>query len=123
MQEVVQVLLERLGYRVILAASGGDALSLFDADPSAIHLVLADIVLPGGMNGLEVVRSIRAVRPNMPICYMTAYEKAIAQLDESGEKERCLRKPFPLEQLARMVRSALDEASPHAGAANGDPSK
>jgi CheY-like chemotaxis protein len=115
MQELVREFLEDLGYKLVFAVSGLDALSLFDADPAAIQLVLTDVILPGGMSGLEAVDAIRAVRPNMPACYMTAYERAIAQIEQRGEADRCLRKPFSIERLSELVRSTIDGASPGRG--------
>lgn len=111
MREMLEVLLGQLGYQVKVAANGADAVALFKANPTGTHLLLADIMLPGEMNGLQVAKTFRQIRPNIPICYMTGHTRAIAMLEKCEEAGQWLHKPFQIERLAAVVRTALDEAS------------
>ncbi|MDD2708597.1 MAG: response regulator [Verrucomicrobiae bacterium] len=110
-QRVLDDFLRRLGYTVVLTSSGEEALEKFKKDPAAIHLLLADIMLPDGMNGLEVAKAFRQIRPNIPICYMTGYDRAVVMLEKCEEAGEWLHKPFRIEKLAARVRASLDQ--PH----------
>jgi DNA-binding NtrC family response regulator len=110
LQTMLQDILTQLGYQVIPTSNGEEALSKFKAEPAKVDLLLADIILPGEMNGLQVAKAFRKIRPKLPICYMTGHTKAIAMLEKCEEAGQWLHKPFRLERLATVIRTALDEA-------------
>jgi DNA-binding NtrC family response regulator len=62
--------LSEAGFEVIEAETAEEALAALEANPG-ILLMLTDIQLPGSVNGLELVRSVRARMPEMPVIYMT----------------------------------------------------
>jgi CheY-like chemotaxis protein len=100
--------LRQLGYRIMEAGSGPDALELSASHEGTIDLVLTDIIMPG-MNGLVLADRIRPERPLARILYMTAYAGNV--LEERGvasEGLDCLQKPFRPSELARKVREVLD---------------
>jgi PAS domain S-box-containing protein len=103
--------LSQLGYRVINVATGEEALAGF-ADLGRVDLVLSDIVLPGGLSGLDVEEAIRKQHPDVRFVFMSGYAQ-----DEIARKGPrwgrglpdldILRKPFQLTDLADRVIEAL----------------
>lgn len=97
-----------LGYRVNGAANAAEALALLRDDPD-IALLLSDIVLPGGTDGVEAARSAVEIRPNLKVIFMTGHtdHTELPALGRSGAA-RLLRKPFANQDLAEAIRHALD---------------
>jgi PAS domain S-box-containing protein len=103
-------LLAGLGYHVLKAGDGKTALELLQREP-AIALLFTDVVLPGGMNGPELARNAHQLAPNIKVLYTSGYTgNAIQQLDALGSDVSLLSKPYRIEELARKVRNALDDA-------------
>ncbi|MBN1658098.1 MAG: PAS domain S-box protein [Anaerolineae bacterium] len=97
-----------LGYQVLTAGDGVEALQVAEAHPGLIHLLLTDVVLPG-MNGRELADRLRSGRPEMRVLYTSGYaDSAIVQHGVLAEGMHFVSKPFELEALARQVREALD---------------
>jgi PAS domain S-box-containing protein len=100
-------MLERLGYRVYLAEDGPSALSQLD-DHADIALLFTDIVLPNGMNGVELSKIVRRLRPELPVLYTSGYtENAVIHHGRLDPGVQLLEKPFTRAALARQVRQAL----------------
>ena len=59
--------LQEIGYQAVEARDGRAALALIEQDPG-IELVLSDVVMPGGMSGLELARELRMLRPGYRLC-------------------------------------------------------
>ena len=103
--------LEARGYRVLVAADGVEALSVADAYPDPIHLLLTDIVMPHG-NGVSLSRTLVAKRRDMTVLYMSGYRADTLQLiAEVIAPGRMLQKPFTVETLVERVRAVLDEVT------------
>jgi PAS domain S-box-containing protein len=100
--------LESLGYRVLEAADGSEAIerSLEYAGP--IHLVLTDLQMPG-IRGDLAVKQIRAHRSTIKAIFMSGYA------DQDVAEESILYKPFELPELGRRLRSVLGRTSPKDG--------
>jgi PAS domain S-box-containing protein len=106
--------LERAGFSVVPAADGAEALRAFDADATAVDLVLTDIVMPG-MSGIELVRELRLRRPGLRVLLMSGYTE-----DSVGHGQgrlELLAKPFTEDQLISGVRASLARAGDDADAA------
>ena len=71
--ELVKLYLNRDGYRVLTAHDGVEALRLARQYEGEIHLLVADVVLPGGMSGQEVAEQLSKDRPNLKVLYISAY--------------------------------------------------
>ncbi len=114
LRELGQELLEDLGYAVLAAASGPEALALAAGTGRPIDLLLTDVVMPG-MNGHELAERLREARPGLPVLYASGYTAdAIAQHGVLAPGLDLIEKPFTAAALAARVRAALDRraASP-----------
>jgi CheY-like chemotaxis protein len=72
-----KVLLERAGYRVLIAADGASGLELFAAQP--VDVVVLDYAMPG-MHGGQVARKMRQIKPEVPILLLSAYVNLPAEV-------------------------------------------
>lgn len=102
-------LLERQGYTVLAANDGEGAVELLAAYAGALHLVIADIVMPG-LTGRALLERLAAGRPPFKVLFMSGYPD-YAPVGESVREAGVafLEKPFPLEEFTRTVRGVLDD--------------
>lgn len=105
-REVVAEMLTGAGYRVSAFAQAADALGRIDADPS-VAMLITDLGLPD-LDGEEVARRARQMRPGLPVLFITGYNEA-GRLD--GERWQ-LRKPFGEAELLEAAAKALLHAAP-----------
>ena len=97
-----------LGYQVMLATDGEQAVADFRANRDRIGLAVLDVVLPK-LSGHEVYARIRELRPDIPVIFATGYSPEIAQLQRvQQEGLPVLQKPYSPRDLARKVRETLD---------------
>jgi two-component system cell cycle sensor histidine kinase/response regulator CckA len=103
----VERTLGRLGYRVVSARDGAEALGIFERDPDAIDLVITDIVMPE-LGGRQLTRALRHHRPELPVLVISGYDdQAIVDGTAWAEGLHLLEKPFTLEELLGRVRTML----------------
>ena len=116
-REVTAAMLRELGYRVLEAGDGAAALRLA-AEGGPIDLLLADVILPGGMKGSEAARRMAALCPGLRVLFMSGYtENAIVHHGRLDEGVQLIGKPFRREHLARRVAEVLGRpAAPPAAA-------
>jgi PAS domain S-box-containing protein len=106
----VESMLSGLGYEVVSAASGREALGLLD-QAGEIDLLFTDVVMPGGMNGREVADAARRARPNLRVLFTSGYAEGALQNDGRLAKGvLLLAKPYRKRDLAEKVREALSAA-------------
>lgn len=98
-----------LGYTVIEAENGAEALKALDADPR-IDLVFSDIILSGGMTGIEIVEAARRNRPSLRALFTTGFARAatVGGSHVSGE-DVLITKPYRRADLAAKVREVLNK--------------
>jgi two-component system cell cycle sensor histidine kinase/response regulator CckA len=107
-RRLAEATLERAGYRVLTAPSGGDALRLAAGRDGAIDLVITDVVMPG-MPGPELAQRLEASQPGLRVLYMSGYaDDTMARHGVNEEHVSFLAKPFTPDELARRVREVLD---------------
>jgi two-component system, cell cycle sensor histidine kinase and response regulator CckA len=101
-------LLEKLGYVVLEAENAEQALALAAVHPTPIHLLVADVVMPGA-SGRELARRLAQSRPDTRVLYVSGYtDDAIVHHGMLEPGLNFLQKPFTPTALARKVREVLD---------------
>jgi two-component system cell cycle sensor histidine kinase/response regulator CckA len=106
---VAQRALEMLGFTVVAAGDGPDAIDLFFARMNSIRLVLLDLNMPR-MNGHETFRALRRLKPDVKVILFSGYTEAEAT-DTFAEMGLAgfLQKPWRQKDLAAKIRSVLGE--------------
>jgi PAS domain S-box-containing protein len=108
LRELMSQGLKRLGYTVLSAQNGAEALEICERYPGPIHLVLTDIVMPR-MNGLQLKEGVAARRSGVKFLFVSGYvDSALEQSELFTEHTAFLEKPFPPDELAHKVRQLLE---------------
>jgi len=108
LRELARETLSNLGYKVLLAADGQEAVQLFHNNSDRTHLMLLDVMLPK-LSGLEVFSQIRAEKPEMPVIFATGHSSDIPLLHAVQQQGfPILQKPYSPSDLGRKVREMLD---------------
>ena len=102
---LVTELLEQLGYQVLRAASATAALGVLAAGRD-VDLVFSDVMMPGGMNGVELAHEIRNRRPDLPVLLTSGYADA-AEKRAKAEGVQLLPKPYRLDELAKAIAATI----------------
>jgi CheY-like chemotaxis protein len=117
-RELSGAFLQSQGYRVVSAASGEEALDLLERYGD-VDMLFTDIIMPGGMNGLQLMRKVRQRQPAIPVLIATGYMDDLTSVSgmRSGVEPEdgplnILPKPFRLNDLAERVRAALKTDTP-----------
>jgi signal transduction histidine kinase/CheY-like chemotaxis protein len=97
-------MLEGIGFRVRHVASAAEALAAL-AGAGEVDIVFSDVMMPGGMSGVELAREIKKRRPSLPVVLTTGYVEVARSAMAEGQE--VLVKPYPLEVLARTLNSHL----------------
>ncbi|MFN7923175.1 MAG: response regulator [Bryobacteraceae bacterium] len=102
-------ILDREGYQLLEAGHGKAALELARNQPGVIDLLVTDVVMPE-MNGFELARALRAIRPGLKVLYISGYT-GMASFDPAqlSEGSAFLQKPFTLNAFVAKVRALLTE--------------
>jgi PAS domain S-box-containing protein len=99
-------LLQKEGYRVLLAANASEALELFAQHPS-IDLLLTDVVMPGAY-GPELTKELVERHPSLKVIYMSGYTEEAVVSEAALHSGAFLHKPFTADALARKIREVLE---------------
>ena len=103
-------LLQGLGYTVLSAASGPEAMQVLKRD-STIELLFTDIIMPGGMNGRQLADAATLLYPALKVLFTSGYtESAIVHHGRLDAGVHLLSKPYLRKDLASKIRAALEEA-------------
>ena len=100
--------LRELGYRVVEAADGQEALRFLE-EGEQVDLLFSDVVLPGGLTGAIVADRARKLRPSLKVLFTTGYARnAIVHHGRLDPGVELLSKPFSYTELAARIRELLD---------------
>jgi PAS domain S-box-containing protein len=113
-RRMVAMTLRSLGYRVVEASDGDEALDRWNRNPSAIDVVLTDMVMPGGLSGLELIERLRLARPDLKAVISSGYSlDLIRQGNPLLRRVVYLPKPYQSDGLAKALRECLDGGGGH----------
>ena len=105
----VRKILSHLGYRVLDATNGVEALEVWKQKRDEINLLLTDLVMPGGITGIDLAGRLLKENPKLKVIYASGYSAEVASKDFSLEEGvNFLTKPFHMHKLAQTVRQNLD---------------
>jgi DNA-binding NtrC family response regulator len=110
-RHVATRMLESMGFDVVAAATGPEAVQIVRDRPNAFTVVLLDLTMPGGRAD-ETYRELRTLRADIPIILMSGYSHHEAAVHFEGEElSGFLQKPFRLEKLRELVRGATSRVT------------
>lgn len=109
-QRMLKSYLEPLGYNLLMAADGREAINISKAYDGVIHLLLTDVIMPN-MNGQELADAIQEMRPEIPIIFMSGYTDDV--ISHHGVLEpgvHFIQKPITPSRLAKMMKEVLEKS-------------
>ncbi len=104
--DAARQMLERLGYHVVVASDGFEALSLFEPNPEAYDLAITDQTMPR-MTGVELASRLRAINPDLPVILCTGFSQTLTPERAAEMDLGFLMKPVNKTVLAAVVKKAL----------------
>ncbi len=107
--EMAKFMLEDCGYEVLTASSGPEATQVWEQHHGNIDLLLTDLVMPGGISGLDLARNFRVDNPSTKILFTSGH--ALEEIQERFLKDGTagfLQKPYSFPTLAKAVRDCID---------------
>ena len=106
--ELAAELVREIGYEPQVAHSAAEALSVLTRAPG-VRLVFTDVIMPGGISGVELARKVRARHPELPVLLTTGYSQTATDL---GGEFPMIAKPYNMDQLSATLRGLLERADP-----------
>jgi len=107
--EVTTAMLTTFGYRVLCARNGAEAIQMLESGQE-FELLFSDVVMPNGMNGVELAREARRLSKDIKILLTSGYAGDVLERHGAVDEFLIIDKPFRLADLARRLRSILHEA-------------
>ena len=114
MRQVTLARLESLGYDVMEAQSGPEAIEVLKNDVP-VALVFSDVVMPGGMTGFDVARWARSAKSGVKVLLTSGNEELARPYSDEVPGLRVLSKPYSRAQLAHAIHDTLAGDSPQTG--------
>ena len=108
LRDLAQLILQDCGYLVLQAASGVDALTVWQRHQGTVDLLLTDMVMPDGLSGKDLAESLTANKPGLKVIFTSGYN--VEEIGDIPHKNgsRFLQKPYSHSTLAQAVRECLD---------------
>jgi len=117
-REMSRQALLNMGYRVLAACDGQEALELCSHEAPA--LAILDVIMPK-LGGLGTASNLLKMLPGLPVVFTSGYSADASELPADGLKARYLQKPYSPRTLGRLVRETLDQCSAERPAAGSKP--
>jgi PAS domain S-box-containing protein len=109
LRKLARTILSKLGYHVLDAGTGKEALAIWEQQSELIDLVISDIIMPDGMNGFELAKRLQLQKADLKIIFTSGYSPDLLSLQDSlAQGSAFLPKPYSLADLSRIVRTSLD---------------
>jgi CheY-like chemotaxis protein len=109
--DMIQQMMERLGYKVTTRTSSIECLEAFRNKPDAFDLAVTDMTMPN-MTGEDLAKELMSIRPDIPLILCTGFS---GKIDERRAKALGIRafvmKPIAMHEIARATREVLDNGS------------
>jgi CheY-like chemotaxis protein len=106
--EVTSAMLTTFGYRVLCARNGAEAIQMLQTGQE-FELLFSDVVMPNGMNGVELAREARRLSKGIKILLTSGYAGDVLERHQAVDEFPIIDKPFRMADLARRLRSILHE--------------
>ena len=101
-----------LGYKVLLAKNGEEAMEIFNPKKNSVDLVMMDVVMPKE-SGPEIYKRMNSINPKLPVLFVTGYDakSKVSKLTQDFNQASIalLQKPYSKEILGRKIRELLDK--------------
>src|SRR5919108_308630 len=105
---LVRRILERQGYRVVEAETGGAALRVWPQCRDRVRILLTDLVMPEGISGSELAQKLQADQPSLKVIFTSGYSREFMGEDfRPGGTLTFLEKPYDPKQLTDAIRACL----------------
>jgi len=113
LRATARTMLQERGYRVLEAKDAAGARHLLAAEAVPVDVLFADLILPGGVSGLELARQARGLRPQIRVLLTSGYSRDLPgeEGDESREFQFLL-KPYSMDKLAARMARLMAGAAP-----------
>ena len=95
------------GHKVMTAMSGPEAITHISHHPGVFSALVTDYNLPGGINGVDLVKYMRAVYPAIPMFITTATPQAVDEIDRHEYSLHVINKPYRITELVSMIEGRL----------------
>jgi len=107
-RKLTVLVLQQMGYTVIIANDGAEAVTKFMENKDRIQLLLFDIIMPK-MNGREAYEEIKKTKPDIPVLFASGYSPDMLRVKELVDDDAPLvYKPISPQNLLKKVREVLD---------------
>ena len=104
-------LLRHYGYTVLTAADGAEALAVWAVQRAQIDLLYTDVIMPGGLDGIQLARRILADQPGLKVIVTSGYNREMLELDKALDDSIIyLPKPCPVATLTQVIKDCLSSA-------------
>lgn len=109
-RKMVQAMLTHIGWEVLTASDGSEALKVFQEKQADIQSILLDLTMPG-MDGWETLKALRHIRPNVAVILASGYDEARVMSGEHTEQPQCfLHKPYRIADLKAALSKAIEHS-------------
>jgi len=111
-RNVAARIVKGLGYKVLLAKNGEEAMEIFNAEKNSVDLVVMDVVMPKE-SGPEIYKKMNSINPDLPVLFVTGYDAGSKVLNFTQGFNQALiallQKPYSKEILGQEIRELLDK--------------